>query len=221
MDNISDAFLLISPIVDKFTIGSDTIRYDVQILPLWNELLAALKPYLELANAYCKERDDNSKTFESAKNKAEAELKTIFTDGTTKIKLMSSYGAKTYLNGNSDIDFGVIINCPEDDFYQNLHQKLMETNGFTFKHRLFNYFVYQKVIDGIEIESKIRRKCDQSDSMVKLHKEIDSLPVQTKNLITYAKLLLVDDAKLYGKLKWLMYSTYYTICLKRNQRRIN
>lgn len=203
-----------------------TICYDIPTHNFLNsELFPALKLHCDTeAKLYCEKRDqsENSKKFALVKETVEAELKSLFnltrdlTEGecnepmfTCKIQLMSSYGANMHLdNVKSDIDFGILIGNMTKDKVE-IYGQILINNGYQFHKMIYNYYVYTKQINGIDIEVKVR-DLEKSIEVVRLHNHLDSLPVETQQLLTWAKYIVQNDELLYNKLKKIIYSAYHT-----------
>lgn len=187
------------------------IRVDRNACFLWNQSLEILEKHKELAHIYCLERDKaRGPKFDRVKVIAMAELRCIF-GSYVRIMLMSSYGSNTYLMQDSDIDIGVILEVDDEEYQKNSYLNDLLNAGYQFDtFSLYGYYIYTKVINGIEIEVKIRKASEWTTSIIRLHEKLDGLPRDIQDLITYGKFLLQGDKELYDKFKSLVYCNYYT-----------
>jgi hypothetical protein len=115
-----------------------------------------IKHHLKDATDYCNLRDANRPFLLEIKNQAEKELIIMFDDHPQiAIIPMSSFCANTYLEGSSDIDFGVVVKGLTPEFLAEINQLLIR-QGYIHKGRVYSYESYEKNIWGIEIEAKVR-----------------------------------------------------------------
>jgi len=145
------------------------------------------------------------------------------------IKPMSSICAKLNLINDSDVDIGILIcglnlECGNVDCvkYERVSD-VLEEHGFVYSH-VFNadvpnnrYFSYCKIVNGVEIEVKIRDYAS-SFSILQLHEWLDTqLTDDEITLFTYAKYVLKQydnehNTKYYSNFKKILYETgFYCI----------
>lgn len=138
-------------------------------------MMPILRTMQEEANEYRVKRDGQNVKLNQIKNNVIVELIELFVDiPYITIKLMSSIGVRLNLMKESDIDFGLLVNglnthgiLPDMNILCEIRDRLLQ-NGFTFDH-VFNigdknnrYISFQKFVDGVEIEVKIRDKKHQN-----------------------------------------------------------
>jgi len=165
---------------------------------------------LKDAGEYCLRRDLIQDVLLAIKSQAEQELKIIFSNHPEiTVLLMSSFGSNTFLIGGSDIDFGIIIKNLNETTLSEATQ-LLTRNEYAYKGRFHTYESYEKEIQGIEIEAKVR-DADESMETIELHHFLDNLDDQTQKIITYLKYVAHADPALYGLAKSLVYSWAFTL----------
>jgi hypothetical protein len=129
----------------------------------------------------------------------------------TSIHIMSSFNSGTNLIADSDIDFGLLVLNLTDKKCATIG-KILEEKGYKFA-KVFNpdnpkntYTSYEKIVDGIEIEVKIRDH-DFSQVMLMLHNYLDNtLTEHQRTMITYGKYLFkTHEKRLYNLFKKLIY----------------
>ena len=181
--------------------------------------------YLTAAEKYRKNRDEKNKNFLiPVKNKMYGTLQKLFEKiPYVEVHLMSSIGSNLNLIDESDIDFGLLVAglnttgiLPNLDILTKIRDILI-TNGFKFDH-IFNiseksnrYVSFQKYVNGVEIEVKIRDK-ETTKPMMRLHKRLDNnLSEEQITLYTYAKYILSQqaDKKNYKLFKKIMYESVF------------
>lgn len=172
-----------------------------------------IKHHLKDAIDYCNLRDDNKPFLLEIKNQAERELIIMFDDHPQiAIIPMSSFCANTYLQGSSDIDFGVVVKGLTPELLNQINQLLIK-QGYIHKGRVHSYESFEKNIWGIEIEAKVR-DADESVDIIALHHYLDNLDDQTQKIITYIKFLAHNDPVLYNLTKSLIYTWALTNMVK-------
>lgn len=126
-----------------------------------------------------------------------------------KIIPSSSFSSDMFLAGESDLDFTITI-LKMDASKLDQVVKILTDNGYKFESEKCagkpdHYYVYQKMIDGIEIEVKIRDH-EPCVKIIKLHIFIDnSYSPEDKKPLTYLKKITKHDKEAYSKLKYLIY----------------
>jgi hypothetical protein len=190
-----------------------------------DETLPFLEQFIDDATEYRKKRDKNNvKLVKLMKYQLEYITEQFNKLDYVKVILMSSIGAQINLaEGESDIDFGIVVTglnkddkSIDMDKYTNIVQILTQ-NKFTFTHivnpdNLSNqYFSFEKEINGIEFELKVR-DYEASKSILALHKFLDTkLTSKQITLFTYAKYLFKQfdkkypNKKSYNKFKSILY----------------
>ena len=193
----------------------------------FNKILELCKQkYEKKANKYYTIRNKENKKYKIAQKYALKELKRVFCLDKVKKKFnyvdeivvhkTSSYAAKTHIIGDSDIDFTICIDSKlkVSDFekcYKEIGETFLTKVGYRCKKCIQNtkkcelYQVFTKMINGIEIEVKIR-DLNAFSSLLRYHKYMNSCWNNDKKIyITYIKYLLsnpkVDE---YTKFKWLI-----------------
>lgn len=213
-----------------FTIVNDQqhiVGCTEKLLYMKFSMLDIIIPYLEQHYAEAIEfrntRDiENIKLFKLM-HSVNDELCVLLTNQFTYVKIMSSINAQLNLPVESDIDFGIIIinlnnqdGSIDNQLYASVANKL-ESNGFKFKY-IFNeqnssnrYYSYEKNIDGVDIEVKIRDH-ETTKVMLSLHDYLDTkLTEKEITLFTYAKHILKQYDKknigsnCYEKFKKILY----------------
>ena len=170
------------------------------------------------AEAYYKKRSKHDKRLEEIQSQAYEEIITCVMsslcnrDIIYKIIPASSFSAKTNLvDEMSDLDFLVLVKSLTDD------KAICFSNSFgTCNYILTDirnredsgkkHWVFQKYIDNVEIEAKVR-DYDGFRELLKMHNYTDNLmPKRDKIYLTYAKYLLKRyDTQAYEYLKMIYY----------------
>lgn len=188
-------------------------------------LVPMLRTYIDEATLYRARRDMENIKLERVVETERTKLEELFSDDKRiAIKLMSSIGAKLNVIGESDIDFGIcVINL--NDSFGILDQTLLERIevellklGYVYSHA-FNaenpknrYFSFTKIVDGIEVEAKVRDYAT-TEVFLRLHERLDnSLTDEQITLYTYAKYLLSqdkEDRRAYKNFKKILYESVF------------
>ena len=117
---------------------------------------------------------------------------------TYQVRLMSSYGAQMHLHTDSDIDFGILVESLTPTLARLIGRALTKDLHFQFiRHQTTTkneLFIYQKVVDGVTIEVKIRDAKD-SAPFLHLHRNMEMLPKNTKRAIALLKQTLKELEK--------------------------
>lgn len=129
-----------------------------------------------------------------------------------KIIMMSSYGAGLNLINDFDIDVGLLVKNFDNNSLREINKFLKEQGykytGLTNPTNIKNcYYSYQKIIDGLQVEIKIR-DMDYSEIIVDLHNFLDNnLTSRERALLTYAKYILKKNNCITGyiNIKKLIY----------------
>lgn len=156
-------------------------------------------------------------------------MKDLFCDmECVSVHIMSSLNAKLNLIGESDIDIGLLVDglnnddmSLNDELFQQIKLMIETTTEFKFEN-VFNeidptnrYYSFVNMIDGIEVELKVRDKVT-SQTILELHNYLDNvLDEESKIFITYAKFLLKKHQKEYNtqsykKFKQVLYEACFS-----------
>jgi len=182
---------------------------------LHDEILPFVNRFQKEAFLYCEQRDLVSKQLAEIKGLAEDELYMMFADAPNirQIIFMSSVGSRTHVLDTSDLDFGVIFNDLDENTIL-LCADVLDQHGYQFNGICHGYPVYGKEINGVDVEVKIRKFKD-CEKIIRLHQVLECLPENTKQLLTYAKVMTQQNSELYARLKNIIYSAYFTTLKKR------
>ena len=217
-------------ILNSIHFDNSDINYELNNLHnIFNEkVVSFLEEYTDRANEYYKQREEYSnKNVDPVNEKVKVIIKNIkseylklFNEELT-YSVASSYSAKMNLIGESDIDYFILFKPLTTDKLIKISQ-LLEKYNFKFQ-KIRNsdkvdivYYVYDQVIDGIEVEVKVRDLM-YSRSVVALHNYIDNkLDHNLKVLLTYAKYQLKLKSKEDKSFKgYDMFKTiFYNYCFK-------
>jgi hypothetical protein len=196
-------------ILNSIHFDNSDINYELNNLHnIFNEkVVSFLEEYTDRANEYYKQREEYSnKNVDPVNEKVKVIIKNIkseylklFNEELT-YSVASSYSAKMNLIGESDIDYFILFKPLTTDKLIKISQ-LLEKYNFKFQ-KIRNsdkvdivYYVYDQVIDGIEVEVKVRDLM-YSRSVIALHNYIDNkLDKDLKILLTYAKYQLKLKSK--------------------------
>jgi hypothetical protein len=217
-------------ILNSIHFDNSDINYELNNLHnIFNEkVVSFLEEYTDRANEYYKQREEYSnKNVDPVNEKVKVIIKNIkseylklFNEELT-YSVASSYSAKMNLIGESDIDYFILFKPLTTEKLIKISQ-LLEKYNFKFQ-KIRNsdkvdivYYVYDQVIDGIEVEVKVRDLM-YSRSVVALHNYIDNkLDHNLKVLLTYAKYQLKLKSKEDKSFKgYDMFKTiFYNYCFK-------
>ena len=164
----------------------------------YNRIIAIAKEHFKIdAEFYFDERKKSDKKIAKVQKKVVKKIKKCFEGLEYDIIPASSFSAKVNVIGESDIDFMVRIK----DMYTNIISNNLD-DIIKFSNRLgkcgyvfheikskedptATYYVFQKIVDGIEIEIKIR-DFDGATFVAKLHDYTDNkLDKESKIYTTY------------------------------------
>jgi hypothetical protein len=217
-------------ILNSIHFDNSDINYELNNLHnIFNEkVVSFLEEYTVRANEYYKQREEYSnKNVDPVNEKVKVIIKNIkgeylklFNEELT-YSVASSYSAKMNLIGESDIDYFILFKPLTTEKLIKISQ-LLEKYNFKFQKvrnidKIDNvYYVYDQVIDGIEVEVKVRDLM-YSRSVVALHNYIDNkLDHNLKVLLTYAKYQLKLKSKEDKSFKgYDMFKTiFYNYCFK-------
>ena len=157
---------------------------------------------------YSKKRDEEiNDKMEKIQQKVFDFLNTIVPIDWT-IKKTSSFSSKTHLSNESDIDFTILIHNMTD-FDVAIARFLFKANGFTEQGeecagKPDHYYVFSKIIDGIEIELKVRDDIHCKRVML-VHQYMDNnFDERMKPFVTYLKKLL-KGTPAYSQFKYIVF----------------
>lgn len=188
-----------------------------------NQILPILRLIKEDATKYVKIRDIFNEKIRGIPEKVMSDInkeinKEIINEITNKqvnikidMQIMSSYASKTNLIDESDIDIGLLIDQMNDEKL-NIIDQVLKKCDFKFvkiMHQMgsiYNrYHVYNKIVDGIDIEIKVR-DLEKTQTILELHKYLDTkLTEEETTLFTYGKYLLKNTVE-YDRFKMLIYN---------------
>ena len=196
-------------------------KFDQSVLPILEKEIDKAKEY------YAKREEYSNNTVDPVNDKVKEiiqdiknEYNNLYNDQLT-YTVASSYSSKMNLIGESDIDYFILFKPLSPERLINISQLLQKYN-FKFdkvhnKDKVNNiYYVYQQIIDGIEVEMKVR-DLYYSRSVVALHEYTDNkLDQHLKILFTYAKYQLKLESKQDKSFKgYDMFKTiFYNYCFK-------
>ena len=174
------------------------------------------KYYTNEATKYYTVRQKMNKKLLKIQKKALDEIKKCLKDVLSDYYIMpaSSFSANTHLIGESDIDLMMWIKNMSINDIVNVSNKLGQS-GYVFKNigtpsdKNLRYFIFSKIINGVEIEFKFR-DWDGSQIIAKLHKYLNNhLTTSQQMFTTYIKYLMKTNNKKeeYWKFK-LIYNEY-------------
>lgn len=186
----------------------------------YNEILKLVNDnYKKEAEKYYVKRSKQDKKLSAIQNKAFKEIKNCiekmdcFKNNNIKFEIIpaSSFSAKMNLIGESDIDFGILLKKFDMDSVICLSNSLGSCNYKLTEIRNKNntnkiHWVFQKYINGVEIEGKVRDYKGFKE-FLKMHKYLDNkMKRNEKVLATYTKYLLSKtNKKLYSDFKQIYY----------------
>lgn len=201
---------MISKLVLRSPNTHDPIEYNEEVLDFFEEpFLPALREFQDVASSYCHERDEYCKDLSTIKTSVEKELIELFADLSIVIKfrLMSSY-PYMYLKDHSDIDFAILLQ-PLTEKLRKICIDRLKNKGYKCNGLIYGYTSCVKIINGIEIEVKIR-DLNKSLHIIALHEYLENLPSDVQQLLTWAKFTTKDDPSVYNRLKSIIYTAFYT-----------
>ena len=172
--------------------------------------------YQKEAISYYKKRSLKDKKLNEIQSEALIEIKNCLKQSLCNKNIeydiipASSFTAKTNLIGESDLDFLILVKKINDDkaicfgnALGNCKYILSEIrNKKDYKKK---HWVFQKYINNVEIEGKVRDK-DGFKEMLKMHNYTDKMmSSKDKILTTYTKFLLKESKKYYPRFKMIYY----------------
>jgi len=166
------------------------------------------------ANKYFEKREKKNKMLLKIQTKSQKNIDKCLKqipNITYKIIPASSFSAGTNLMEESDIDFAVLIKNITSDKVIHISNYLgvcsyLFTDIRNIDDKKLKHWVFQKYIDDVEIEAKVR-DMDGFEKLSKVHHYLDNvMSKDKKKLITYTKYLLRNNKEIYGKFKMMYYS---------------
>lgn len=183
-------------------------------------LLGIKKEFNKILNNVTKLEKTNIKKYIEKRNKQNKRLEKIQSSTkkciekilpTSTVFPASSFSAKTNLVGESDIDFNVLFDKLNINDLINI-SNICGANGFEFtevrsSHDKGIHYVFQKFIDNVEIELKVREKAYYMKVHNKMHNYLDNImSKEDKDTITWIKHNLKKmSKKVYSDFKALYY----------------
>ena len=231
LDNVDVAVLMVVGQVDDGNIRkimnilikknrpSKTIEYNKNSVKLMKILLNILKDSTQ-KNDYWNDREIitmSGKNFKNALNRGIKLLTPVLRPG-DEIKSCSSYSAGIHLK-QSDVDIFLLINDKDDD-KEKYYVDFLIANGFEHEATSHDgdYKSYNKWINGVELEIKIRDKAPAAN-IVLMHEYIEALPIDDRKSITYIKSVCNIYKEPYLTFKMIMYSAYYTMMMDEKKKK--
>ena len=177
----------------------------------FSRMIELLKSYEKEATEYMEKRDTaNEKVYQVAMDVFE-QLQQWKKEPVVQVKIMSSVMSKTNLLGESDIDFGILLNNFDklEQVIDGLEKlKFVKTRDHNSQKPEHTYTSLEKKVDGVEIELKIRN-INFIKNIIKLHDILDNdLSTAEQKYITYGKFLLKQNKKVYTRFKCLVFENY-------------
>lgn len=191
-----------------------------QMSIIFGEIIKIIyEKYYEEAKKYYDERTKNDEKLEKIQKRAINEIKNCIEESECFKKLKieyeilpaSSFSGKINLIKESDIDFGIVIKKLKNNdviCFSNALGKcgyiMNDVRNVDNKKTI--HWVFQKFIDGIEIEGKVR-DYDGFKDIYKMHNFIDNkMKIKTKIITTYTKYLLQSyNKQTYSNFKMFLY----------------
>jgi hypothetical protein len=191
-------------------------------------ILPLLMPHREEARVYCTERDKVSGIIKLALHDEIVKLKQQVVESglPAHVLAMSSVMSGLNLIEGSDADIGLCIDglCDnasgyvDNQDYLVIAEKILVSNGYSLTKRIGylanwanpanRYLCYEKHVDGIEFEVKVR-DLKNTQSIIDLHHKLDTeLTEEKRELYTYGKYLL-NDTSCKKILKLFIYMEYF------------
>lgn len=190
------------------------------------EVLPFLKMFISEAVAYRAIRDANNVELVKLMNVEHTKISSALANlGYVRTQIMSSIGARLNLaEADSDIDIGALTTGLNNENGTSIDvckftdiAKILTELGFEF-HHVFNpdnfsnqYYSFEKVINGIEFEVKVR-DLGATQTILALHQFLDNeLSDEEITLFTYAKFLFkkfdkeFPGSQSYVKFKKVLY----------------
>lgn len=196
---------------DKMTDINKAIEYSSDKL---NEIYELIKTNMEEFKNYIHKRDSENTILENLAIKQIDNMRTQFKklDFSCELLVMSSLGSRTNLLKESDLDIGVLVKNLDEDKLLKIANIMIE-NGFRYTHFIVsksNYYSFEKIIDGVEVEYKVR-DLELSKPIIELHEKLNNLDKKTQDMLTYLKYNLKQNENkfLYVIFKALMYNAYF------------
>jgi hypothetical protein len=170
--------------------------------------------FLDEATKYYKTRSKSDKKLLKIQQKSLNEIKKCLNDVFPDYYIMpaSSFSSKTHLVGDSDIDLMIRIKSMTFNDIIKITNKLGNC-GYIFKSigtpedEKLRYIIHGKIINGVEIEVKVR-DYEASEFIANLHKYLDSkLTKEQQIFTTYIKYLMKNGnyKDEYWKFKLICY----------------
>jgi len=138
---------------------------------------------------YMKRREDDDKRLKKIETAVQKDITSFLKE---EVISASSFSAGTNLVGDSDLDFNVPIS-PMDTLNLVRLSNLCGQQGYEF-YEIRNvespnlHFVFQKIVDGVEIEIKLNNRGPYMAVMDKVHTYLDrDMPPQDREGITWMK----------------------------------
>ena len=205
----------LSTAVDSITIDNKTKESKPELERIEKEfdekVLPILKKRDKKAEKYYEKREKHTleklKHIEEQANKELSEIVNEYAQSDLSTQIASSYSARMNVIGESDIDYYLFLNPMDSEKVKKLSEILKE-HGFKPGQSTDKYHSFEKKIDGVEVEFKIR-DFNEASGIRGLHKYLDEeMPIERKKLLTYGKFLLKGKPS-YKKFKMLYFNSAF------------
>lgn len=182
----------------------------------FDEIISLVKQndeFVDNAKRYYVKRAENDDKLNSIQKQALSKLENCVGNDVALMPA-SSFSAKTNLVGESDLDIALLVT---DLLIDTNNIKLVRISnalgkcGFMLsdirnKNSPNIHYVFQKYIDGVEIEVKLRDN-KEFDEFKKMHSYLDNdEPMEIRMLVTYIKNIIRSNKSLYSNFKMIYYS---------------
>lgn len=219
-------------IIDNALVQEESIDVVSDALEFMNNVLyRQIVPHIKTLHesnawSYRTKRDEENVTLFALLEKTIRLLNLTYSDDTVHSTPMSSICARMNLIGESDIDIGILVkglNLPngaiDESLFDNVTEKIKKLGyrySHTFNEHVSNnrYFSFCQMIDGIEMELKVR-DYDTAAAILRLHNWLDTrLSDEDITIFTYTKYLLkIYDNQMgttyYKKFKKILYEAMF------------
>jgi hypothetical protein len=210
-------FLLVDQIFDERMkrleySEQDALKY---VVSAGKQLLQLLEPYTSAAVSYVTMRDKHTERIQQVLDNMLAKLRLVPVNFELTFRVMSSFYAGTYLQGESDVDIGVLVPDLTLDKTNELIV-LFANMGFTLlrkddviEDKRNTYVSMTLKTEGVDFELKLRDP-NHIGGVMSMHVRLDNnVDVSTKILVTYGKYLFktynYDNIRTYNRFKVLIF----------------
>ena len=202
--------------------GNDQLVLDFMKYEMHTTIIPILKKNWDAAQQYREIRDVENERLFAIMDYENTALKNAFENNNyIHVRIMSSIAAQLNLTDESDIDFGICVtglNDPTGELNKekfNAAKQQLEKLGyvkgmdFNVEHAENRYFSFEKQIDKVEIEGKVRDE-QTTQIFLDLHERLDNhLSDEQITLYTYAKHILIPHKESYKHFKKILYESVF------------